>query len=244
MATEQVTATAQRSRGISFSAPMIRALLDGRKTQTRRVVIPQPSFEQFHEWCGKTLYDGETRMWCWCDLVLYDRDMWDIPNDGDRTILSAHAPYRAGDELWVREAWATLHGNGHRTVYRADGEEQRRGWDDRKPPPMTWQSALSMPREHSRITLRVTSVRVEKVQEITEADAAAEGIRSVSFYPDDGFPLSIGHPAGDDDGKCTLYPTRRQAFEELWSRLYGRESWDENQFVWVVTFELPKRGRT
>jgi hypothetical protein len=144
---------------ILFSAPMVRAILDGRKTQTRRVVKPQPVNVLFHK--GQWIEAP-------CDLV------------ENETVL--HCPYgQPGDRLWVRETWAHETDFGTFTggfVYRADGDKRERecGPTDR------WRPSIHMPRLVSRITLEITDVRVERIKDISGIDAIAEGIQAVSKY--------------------------------------------------------------
>lgn len=184
-----------KERGILFQAPLVRALLAGTKTQTRRLIKPQPI-----AWAANPCF------WLWRDdepLTL-------------RHILD-RSPYGAsGDRLWVRETWATLTGNGIRTVYRADGEDPRTGWDDTpddQRPAMRWRPSIFMPRSASRITLEVTEVRVQRLTEINEEDARAEGVD----VPDGLTAVS--------------------AFALLWNRINGeRASWTSKPWVWVVSF--------
>lgn len=96
-----------------------------------------------------------------------------------------------------------------------------------------WRPSIYMPRWASRITLEVTEVRVERLQDISEEDAQAEGVERC-----DGFPLSLGYPAGEDDGKCVLYPSAVRAFSVLWDSLnHERAPWRSNPWVWVIRFK-------
>lgn len=205
-----------KERPILFTAAMVRALLDGRKGQTRRIVTPQPEVSAqgnlMGDWLRKPL-DG---------LIL--------PKLQDITI---HCPYGvAGDHLWVREAWRTTGDGGrvddmpprdlqpHTVWYEADGvapADQCVG---------KYRPAMFMPRWASRITLEVTGVRVEQLQAINERDASAEGV--VPTWSD-GIPIQ--HDCTGD--LC------RPRFRELWDSLndargYG---WDTNPWVWVVEFK-------
>lgn len=163
-----------------FQAPLVRALLAGTKTQTRRIAKTAPGYDHL-------------------------------------TPPVAQCPYgRPGDRLWVRETWATLTGNGSRTVYRADGEEPRTGSDDtpaEQRPAMRWRASIFMPRSASRITLEVTEVRVQRLMDLTEDDARAEGVE----VPDGLTAVS--------------------AFALLWNRINGeRASWTANPWVWAASF--------
>jgi hypothetical protein len=169
-------------RGILFSAPMVRALLAGTKTQTRRVARPKRSIEPMTDECP-----------------------FGMP----------------GDRLWVREAWTyagTL--DPGIVVYRADYPACVPERFENIPPAeaLKWRPSIHMPRAASRIALEVTEVRVERLQEISEADAAAEGIQEL---------IDAGV---DHDG------TPRDTYRTLWEALNGAGSWDANPFVWAVSF--------
>ena len=191
---------------IIFSGPMVRAILDGRKTQTRRVVKPQP-------------YQIETS--------------WLRPVPGEWwKHLRPRLPYGIpGDRLWVRETWAEyvdvesgVH-DDERFCYRAT---------DKMMLPVKWRPSIHMPRWASRITLEVTGVRVERLQEISEADARVEGVGR------DTNPCDHVRQSCADIG-C-LGPTHRASFCELWDTLNAKRgySWESNPWVWVVEFKLVK----
>lgn len=198
---------------ILFSAPMVHALLGGRKTQTRRIVRGAP--------------DGALEVVP--SLLAHRGDLWDFR----RHRQNPHAircPYGApGDRLWVKETFGVLTGNGHRLVYRADGE---------RPPQldpharMTWRPSIFMRRAQSRITLEVTRVRVERLQDITEADAKAEGVpcdSAAAWRGDFADAVARGH---------------RAAFEALWDEINGdRAAWTANPFVWAVDFRRVELAR-
>lgn len=180
-------------RPIIFSAPMVRALLDGRKTQTRRALKPQP------EW----VKDG---VMCW---------------RGVATTIAAHRlPYRIGASLWVREAWAQP--ALMPVQYRADPPIRCGHWNGELGP---WSSPIHMPRWASRITLRVTGVRVQRLHDISEEDALAEGLERV------------GHAWGFTGipGSVAMQP--RTAFRVLWDHLHGPDAWNANPWVAAITFE-------
>ena len=94
-----------------------------------------------------------------------------------------------------------------------------------------------MPRWASRITLEITSVRVERLQDISEADAMAEGIVECPIPADDEGPRRIGYMVGPDDGKSGLSVTPIQAYRDLWESINGPDSWTTNPWVWVVEFK-------
>lgn len=181
---------AVKERPLLFSQAMVRALLDGTKTQTRRIVKCPPHY-QIEE-----ADDG--RRWPW---------MYDGERDRDHWLL---CPYGApGEKLWVREAWAPLT-KGY--AYRADPS-----WN--ASPAGRWRPSIHMPRAASRITLEVTDVRVERLQDITRGEAMAEGCP---------FP------------NMALGPDPRQWYAELWDQINGPGAWEFNPWVWVVSFKVIK----
>lgn len=225
-----------RERPILFSGPMVRAILEGRKTQTRRVVRPPPGPPG-----PSHAFRHPSEGW------------WTFGDNSGRTW---RCPYGVpGDRLWVRETWrpTIAHSHGMNSCdcddlavrYHADGAE--RFWPgEHKDIPTEWclpeaarrgfVPSIHMPRWASRLTLEVTGVRVERLQDISEEDARAEGITSVPFRPDDGFPVCEGFMVGKDDGKTPLFAKARDAFFSLWTSINGEESLNANPWVWAVEF--------
>lgn len=208
-----------KERPILFSGEMVRAILEGRKTVTRRVIKPQPNlfpnrigkFDGFH-------FDDNTQSWM---------EFYSI-ND-DKKVLSSFrpdikCPYGVkGDRLWVREAWAV-----HRDlydwdyVYAADIEDHG-GLGPRG----RWNLPVDMPRRASRITLEITEVRVEQLQDISEGQAQKEGWNMSN--------LSLCH-AYDPASMSKA----REWFQGLWNSIYGDRdgcNWDSNPWVWVIEFK-------
>ena len=208
-----------KERGIIFGAPMIKALLAGRKSVTRRIVKGTQHFHR-HAVPRALLSDTTARR---CEAVF-------SVGEGE---VRLRCPYGfAGDHLWVRETWARLTGNGHRFVYRADGEDPRTGWDDvpsERRPPMVWTSPIFLPRAVSRLTLEVVDIRVERLHRIAEEDAIAEGIErseAGTFY------------VRDDDGELAEFASARTAFEFGWDGLHAkRGGWAANPWVWRIAFK-------
>ena len=202
-----------RERGILFSAPMVRALLAGRKTQTRRVVKLASLRES-----TMTPYEWEL-----------------TENDGRITayttpqLVEAKSPYGgAGDRLWVRETFTHVTGNGIRVHYRADGEPTDRDGNTLSTEPglRRWMPSIFMPRKESRITLNILHVSIQRLMSITDEDARAEGVTPFVHDP---------------EGDCwTARPdVHRSAFEHLWGDIngwIGPKSWASNPLVWVVKF--------
>lgn len=202
-----------KERPILFSAPMVRAILDGRKTQTRRVVKPQPpSGFPFPQ---DATTGGVTACW-WTDRNIDADDLSWWPGYDHQEAMKC--PFGSpGDLLWVRETWALNPDENPLdagAIYRATDP----GWDDSESG-LRWKPSIHMPRWASRITLEITSVRVERLNEITEEDAKAEGIPHDKWsFPQSTTPMRTG-------------------FQVLWESINGPGSWDANPWVWVVEFK-------
>ena len=212
-----------------FNGEMVRAILDGRKTQTRRVMNPQPAND-----ISRATFPNPDVVGWWCSLR---------HKHGSTT---AHfCPFGAvGDRLWVRETWQAIHDSvdefGHveeRTYAPSIPKEKDRYWhtvyaehfgdENREDRGFPWRPAIHMPRWASRITLEITSVRVERLNDISEEDARAEGII-------DGGCLNCGEP--EPCGCVNPQPDATDAFAYLWQSIYGQENWDANPWVWVIEF--------
>lgn len=211
-----------KERPILFSAPMVRALLAGRKTVTRRVVKPQPRSIR-----ATTKESPNAPV--------------ELPILGDPT----KEPFRPGDRLWVRETWGVTldvaldqarygatNAARAKVRYAADGVAKERLGVER------WRPSIHMPRWASRLTLEVTGVRVERLQAITEEDAVAEGVERA---PGRDVPAAMGggvetwRDYRDDDAWCT---SACASFASLWQSLNGAGSWAANPWVWVVAFRV------
>lgn len=197
-------------RPILFSAPMVRAILDGTKTQTRRVVKPRK----------------DLRFGC----LLQPNELAGEINAGDYLNSRYGQP---DNRLWVRETW-----QGPLLEYGGDYQKCNRGLsindpehcvyratdmldavdDDGKE--LGWRPSIHMPRWASRILLEITGVRIERLQDISNEDAQAEGVVETAVFLR-GVPL------------CNEY---RYAYEDLWMKINGAGSWDANPYVWVIQF--------
>lgn len=220
-----------RERPIWFSGAMVRAILEGRKTMTRRVVKPQPH--------------ARVDAVKWQDVIITGCN---TPDQSGFAMMrgcvieseAMRCPYGTpGDLLWVRETF------WHRESFHGDYLIDYRYCATEPTPPGSidpndydtlegyWRKmpSIFMPRETSRITLEVTGVRVERLLEISEQDAIAEGVQWPKY--DDFEPVTI-------DG-VTSGPARI-AFKELWSNINSPESWDANPWVWVVEFRKVENG--
>lgn len=226
-----------KERPIFFSASMIRALLSDAKTMTRRIVKPQPE----HHWeClpgysvtpnGPHDYEDGRAGFQFIHSIPQNR-----VGDWDPWVVG---PYGVGQVLWVRETWRPdASHDPEDTLYRADKSDE---WERIVGHAVRWRSPISMPRNRSRITLRVTSRRVERVQAITEADAIAEGIRA---WTKDGALYKYAPADAEGDGPCWPWVdcprTAVAAFERLWREINGDATWDSSAWVWAVGFERVK----
>lgn len=240
-------------RPILFSAPMVRAILDDRKTQTRRIVKPVPSFNG-----GGACHDADALQ------QDYVEPYWVFPK-----ICRYGQP---SDTLWVRETWCQGADDGRQvplrmaTLYRADGEhvtlsdgdgftQTNRDGSEKSP----WRPSIHMPRWASRLTLEVKSVRVERLQDISEDDARAEGCEARPFpgpwwqgYRDLGDGQMFHQQAvGETPPDWMIEPKKmpptpwldrsaRDDFRSIWMDLHGPGAWEANPWVWVIAFERVK----
>lgn len=192
---------------ILFSGPMVRAILDGRKTMTRRLVTPQP-----------TALDGGAVLH-WNGPMRY-RKVFESDADFRRS-WPEQSRFQVGRRMWVRETFGGDDLNGF--VYQADhldADLAAGDLDDGEQSIRRWRPSIHMRRADSRITLVVTAHCVEKLHEITEADAKAEG----------------ASPAFDDEG--TVRIPARVRFIHLWDSINGKRApWSSNPWVEVVSFE-------
>lgn len=216
-------------RPIIFSVPMVRALLDGRKTQTRRLL---KLAGRIPEYIGPKGCMDDPTCWGWENsdggYITVEGDDKDHPpgwRNGWRDWSGAFAP---GDRLYVREAYRC---NGWATdlatiFYRASVGDGYTAMCEQYPvagkKALTvdgkWRPSIHMPRWASRLTLTVTEVRVQRLQEISEADAVAEGVSD------------------------KWSDSRRYGFSALWDSLHGPEAWDANPWVVAVSFDVALRN--
>ena len=208
---------------ILFNTEMVRAILDGRKTCTRRLVKPQPKSKLCYTFAGS---DSDT--WGYPNRTAHEiwGEEFKLPNDITEEELSKrwNPPYHTDDILYVRETWCGLpvneagHMRGHTIYYyKADGELRPKGWRG------TWHPSIHMPKEAARIWLKVTDVRVERLQEITLEQICREGVEVE--YP---------HVLNGEE--------KRYAFSRLWDSTIkksdlDRYGWNASPWVWVIEFE-------
>jgi hypothetical protein len=249
-----------KHHGMIFNAEMVRAILDGRKTQTRRMVKPQPQPK------GSWLTEGErdaTLSVIWCEVPDIERVCGKKP-----AWYKAESPIRVGDIIWVREMWGLMRyydvtdwcRDSISQLTQFDIQERwlvehAENW--RLPHESAyWRPSIHMPRWASRVELEVTAVRVERVQEISEEDAKAEGVFRRLDGPDMEFASA---PNG------TMHWNAKGAFRDLWQSIYANrpslpentrskryarvkrwleknppQGWDANPWVWVYEFRRVK----
>lgn len=222
-------------RPILFSGAMVRAILEGRKSQTRRVVKGRGSrgLPEFHGGRGE---ENDPSAWGWFfdgpDHHGYEVLARGLDERHDHGLVSMPCPYgEPGDRLWVRETWAH-DGSKAPPLYRASWQCKR---DYPGVPcehgPDRWRPPIYMPRWASRLTLEVTGVRVERLNDISEEDAKAEGVERF----DTGWRDYSSERPGEPTGAC--FAEARDSFRTLWESINGPDSWAANPWVWVVEFK-------
>lgn len=230
-----------KTKPILFSSPMVRAILNGTKTQTRREVKPQPS----------TYHDEEPYWFIGGYRVWRHTGTFNTLRTGGKEVSCPFGD--VGDRLWVRETFALEHQvetdqkpphNDRRPIkyegyeddywvqphYRATDETPHLAYED-MPEGVDhmcrWRPSIHMPRWASRITLEITKVRVQRLNEISDEDALAEGIqKSRDEY---------GYQADSEGRHYSGDPI--ESFAGLWEFCYGDGSWEANPLVWVIEFK-------
>jgi hypothetical protein len=215
-------------RPILFSAPMVQALLAGRKTQTRRILKPQPPRFQHY---GRDIMDwGLSGIYQEDDQEGTSKWMLDVQTDvDDNSHEVIDVRFAKGDRLYVRETWSAdrlMSGFKPRDMltstpiwYWADGNPHDGDWIKPKP-------GIHMPRWASRLTLTVTDVRVERLHQIVPADAIAEGIFA---------------PANSQTIDCATRDPRDD-YRALWNNINGANAWDANPWVVAVSFTVERKN--
>lgn len=231
-----------KQRPIIFNTEMVQAIVDGRKTQTRRQMNPQPK------------PDTETSQggyWFPCAAFQSMVHVEDFQHPFSRGMASDACPIcSVGDQLYVRETFcigkyeaedrSPEHGgemlyisqctSDNNVIFKQHALEIGCSILE-----TTWKPSIHMPRSCARIILEVTNVRVERLIDICESDAKAEGINCVTFR-DECLGLCEGFTRQKDDGKCQLARTAKSAFLDLWDSIYSNSN--DNPFVWVIEFKV------
>ena len=238
-----------KERPVLFNGEMVRAILDGRKTQTRRILVTRPT----NHYDGFTFEAGKHHP----HIVR-----------GGMTLVSSEGiscPFGlVGDRLWVRETWGVVShdfdeneriidwvpdrparaihempfGNGYysgHAIYAADGEFTW-GDDDGHGEKSCWKPSIHMPRSACRLVLEITDVRVERLNSISEEDALAEGIRRTENNFGNG-PAYCDYMLANLNDVAEWYNRPSDSFISLWQSIYGAESWQHSPWVWVIEFK-------
>ncbi|HIH9431494.1 TPA: morphogenetic protein [Klebsiella variicola subsp. variicola] len=221
-----------KERGMIFNGEMVRAILDGRKTQTRRIMKLQPKPSKSRPgdfWFSSKKLESMVHV---SDLAPGNSPIADY-----HLFIQEHCcPFGAvGDRIWVRETFQgplfdydlmdsyckdpTPFEKPEFCVYKADGVPAPEFYDADDELHCCWRPSIHMPRWASRILLEITSVRVERLRSMSQDDARAEGVIAASG------PMEAG-----------------LAFRELWDSIYGEESWKANPWVWVIEFKRVEGG--
>lgn len=237
-----------------FNGEMVRSILDGRKTQTRRIMKAQPKPCKHTNWpdySPESQWKSYPNGWC-CAVCANGTTI-----DHRHHAKGITCPFGAvGDRIWVRETWGVVSheldedgriqswspdrpataihempfGNGYysgHAIYAADGEftwGDDDGYEDGR---SCWKPSIHMPRAACRILLEVTGIRVERLNSISQEDAQAEGMALTGWRPTYSDPDSGGDV-------WTPYDN----FAQLWESIYGEESWKTNPWVWVIEFKV------
>lgn len=205
-----------KERGIIFNGEMVRAILDGRKTQTRRIMKVQPS-DGFHP--THNGYDLDLNAHWYTPGVVdkngclqpAKKDVFGVADENE----GYTCPFGAvGDRIWVRETFCAVPDHEEPAgcsalLYAADGNG----------PYGKWTPSIHMPRWASRLTLEITGVRVERLRDLSEDDAKSEGITPSSGGVLPGWEYRIN-------------------FRDLWMSIYGADNWEANPWVWVIEFKV------
>ncbi len=214
-----------KEKPILFSTEMVQAILEGRKTQTRRVIKPQPEWKDRKGLCSQG--------WSWSDK---NTKLSSYPEaDSFSEAISLCCPYgNVGDILWVRETWQettwmTKEDENYGFIYRAS--ENGKDWEDNTED-WKWKPSIFMPKEACRIKLRIVNVRVERLQDISEEDAIKEGVES--FYSE-----NLGKKLFKEYGYKNSYTGFPDiSFKSLWDSInYDKFPWHKNPWIWVLEFE-------
>jgi hypothetical protein len=216
---------------ILFTAPMVRALLEGRKTQTRRIIKPQPRTGCLYQYSeGAATHVAA--------YLPHPPVRVRIENESCATRCPGGQP---GDLLWVRETWAarpdyddlpTSECGNEGIWWRASQTAWPQGYETCHG---KWRPSIHMPRWASRLTLELVEVRAERLQDITHADAMAEGVsHSIDLRP---MATLSGEEFAATHSKA-VNEAARKAYKELWDLINGNGAWNENPWVWALAFKV------
>ncbi|HIE5059734.1 TPA: hypothetical protein ACXNFZ_000770 [Serratia marcescens] len=228
-----------KERPVIFNGEMVRAIIDGRKTQTRRIVKVQP--EPSKTRAGDFWFSSKK-----LESMVHVSDF--MP--GNSPIADCHlffqehcCPFgQVGDRLWVRETFAGHYLDDDQIQDIKDDRnkaedlcEYRADYSDDADCVDGWTPSIHMPRWASRITLEITAVRVERLNDISVDDAKAEGVRALENNFGNG-PAYCDYLLPNLDDTAEWYNRASDSFKSLWKSIYGEESWRANPWVWVIEF--------
>jgi hypothetical protein len=209
-----------KSKPILFSTPMIQAILEGRKTQTRRIVKPQPKQElDFFGW------------------ELHPKKLQVAFGTGNKVDSFHKFPFgQVGDVLWVRETFRIKHPWGHEAFgyyeYKTYNYQQIKAPDSsvfQSSP--KWKPSIFMPKDAARIWLKITNIKIERLHDISEKDAILEGVEKEFSILFNEWRFKDYYNVKSD------WRSAVSSFQSLWANINGINSWDDNPFVWVIEFE-------
>lgn len=224
-----------KERPIIFNTTMVKAIIEGRKTQSRRLVKPQP----------KPFGGSAGGYWWRCNyvqsMVRVEEELQN-PCELYEGFIDEVNPFgKKGDRLWVRETFGmkirNIGGTPHESyVYKADKPNAIACYDcNGVSYPVRWKPSIHMPRSAARILLEITKIRIERINQISSQDAVQEGLRKL--------PASGRYVVNQGDqyfGAASSNPC--EVFKWLWESIYGSNSWDLNPWVWVVEFNVIQGG--
>ncbi|WP_128805057.1 hypothetical protein [Klebsiella grimontii] len=238
-----------KERGMVFNGEMVRAILDGRKTQTRRIMAPQPADD-----IERCIFPNPEAIG-WKSSLRHKR--------GSTTAHFCHYG-KPGDRIWVRETFqgplfdydlmdsyckdSTPFEKPEFCVYKADGVPAPEFYDADDELHCRWRPSIHMPRWASRILLEITDVRVERLNAISEEDAQREGVHTEVW---DQTVVARNYAAIDEFFQfwsedmphyVEMNQLHQSSFRSLWESIYGEESWQANPWVWVIEFKRVEGG--
>lgn len=227
-----------KERGMIFNGEMVRAILDGRKTQTRRIMKPQPGpCPRGGHWWPSNVFK----------TMLHVEEEMQNGKGGWGGLVGDACPFGdVGDRIWVRETWAEAGASApDLKLYRANYPEHVPSIYENVPPAeeIRWTPSIHMPRTASRIQLEITDVRVERLNAISEEDAIAEGMQGVicpcckgdSEYSTSQYDAET--LAVVDEIPCRACESNRSKFFTLWDSIYGYGQHCIGEWVWVIEFK-------
>lgn len=219
-----------KERGIIFSSEMVRAILDGRKTQMRRIMKPQPTPCDYVDERGKARGGHQWPSNIFRTMLHVEGELQN-GDGGWKGLVGDACPFGdVEDRIWVRETWQCGLCTESTFAYKATHKpsDLEEGWNEK----IKWRPSSQMPRWASRILLEITGVRVERLQDINEEDAVAEGVA----------PLRGGYWKHYQPDWTQHQLSARGSFVTLWNSINGVDAWYKNPWMWVIEFKQIQEG--